>query len=111
VANGNKVQIWACNGSGAQKWAVQPDGTVRTSGSCLDIYHGGTAIGSVVDLFACNGTAAQQWRLLADGSAVKLQNPKSGLCLSDPADATVNGTGLVLGSCASTGPGTAWLVR
>jgi GH25 family lysozyme M1 (1,4-beta-N-acetylmuramidase) len=111
VANGNKVQIWACNGSGAQKWAVQPDGTVRTSGSCLDIYHGGTAIGSVVDLFACNGTPAQQWRLLADGSAVKLQNPKSGLCLSDPADATVNGTGLVLGSCASTGPGTAWLVR
>jgi hypothetical protein len=65
----------------------------------------------VVDLFACNGTAAQQWRLLADGSAVKLQNPKSGLCLSDPANATVNGTGLVLGSCASTGPGTAWLVR
>jgi GH25 family lysozyme M1 (1,4-beta-N-acetylmuramidase) len=111
VANGNKVEIWTCNGYGAQKWAVEPDGTVRTSGSCLDVYHGGTAIGSVVDLFACNGTAAQQWRVLADGSAVKLQNPKSGRCLSDPADTTVNGAGLVLGSCASTGPGTAWLVR
>jgi GH25 family lysozyme M1 (1,4-beta-N-acetylmuramidase) len=107
---GNKVQIWPCNGTGAQRWAVQPDGTVRTSGWCLDVYHSGTALGSRVDLHACNGTAAQQWAAVADGPAVKLQNPSSLKCLTDP-NATVSGTGLVLGSCASTGPGTAWLIR
>jgi hypothetical protein len=64
-----------------------------------------------VDLYSCNRTAAQQWRFQADGSAAELRNPKSGQCLSDPANATVSGTGLVLGSCASTGAGTAWLVR
>ena len=74
-------------------------------------HHGGTALGSPVDLFACNGTAAQQWHVLADGSAAKLQNPKSGRCLTDPKSATVSGTGLVLGSCASNGPGTTWLIR
>jgi GH25 family lysozyme M1 (1,4-beta-N-acetylmuramidase) len=108
---GNKVEIWACVGSGSQRWAVQPDGTVRTGGWCLDIYHGGTALGSRVDLYACNGSAAQQWTAVADGPAVKLQNPKSLKCLTDPNNATANGTGLVLGSCASTGPGTAWLIR
>jgi GH25 family lysozyme M1 (1,4-beta-N-acetylmuramidase) len=111
LANGNKVEIWPCNGYGAQAWTVEPGGTVRTHGWCLDVFHSGTAAGSRVDLFSCNGTAAQQWRVLVDGSAVSLRNPKSGQCLSDPADATVSGTGLVLGSCASTGPGTAWLVR
>jgi len=111
LADFNKVEIWPCNGYPAQRWVVQTDGTVRTSGWCLDIYHGGTAIGSRVDLFSCNGTAAQQWHVLADDSAVKLQNPKSGKCLTDPNDSTAYGTGLVLGSCASTGPGTAWLIR
>jgi GH25 family lysozyme M1 (1,4-beta-N-acetylmuramidase) len=108
---GNKVEIWPCNGAPAQRWVVQADRTVRISGWCLDVYHGGTALGSRVDLFSCNGTAAQQWHVLAGGSAVKLQNPKSGKCLSDPNDSTAYGTGLVLGSCASTGPGTAWLIR
>jgi GH25 family lysozyme M1 (1,4-beta-N-acetylmuramidase) len=111
LADGSKVQIWPCNGAGPQRWTVQPDGTVRISGWCLDVYHGGTAVGSRVDLFSCNGTAAQQWHVLADGSAVKLQNPKSGHCLTDPSNSTAGGTGLVLGSCASTGPGTAWLIR
>jgi GH25 family lysozyme M1 (1,4-beta-N-acetylmuramidase) len=108
---GNKVEIWPCNGYPAQRWVVQADGTVRTSGWCLDVYHGGTAAGSRVDLFSCNGTPAQQWHVLAAGSAVKLQNPKSGKCLADPNDSTADGTGLVLGSCASTGPGTTWLIR
>jgi GH25 family lysozyme M1 (1,4-beta-N-acetylmuramidase) len=111
LADANKVEIWPCNGYGAQRWTVQPDGTVRTNGWCLDIYHGGTALRTPVDLFSCNGTAAQQWHLLADGAAVKLQNPKSGKCLNDPGDATASGTGLLLGSCTSNGPGTTWLVR
>jgi GH25 family lysozyme M1 (1,4-beta-N-acetylmuramidase) len=111
LADSNKIDIWPCNGYGAQKWTAEPDGTVRTNGWCLDVYHGGTADGSRVDLYSCNRTAAQQWRFQADGSAAELRNPKSGQCLSDPANATVSGTGLVLGSCASTGAGTAWLVR
>jgi beta-glucosidase len=111
LADGNKVEIWPCNGYGAQKWALRPDGTVRTGGRCLDVYQSGTAAGSVVDLWSCDGSAAQQWTVLAGGSAVRLENPESGECLTDPADAAVDGTGLVLGSCTATGPGTAWLVR
>jgi GH25 family lysozyme M1 (1,4-beta-N-acetylmuramidase) len=110
LVNGNKVEIWPCNGYGSQKWALQPDGTMRIGGRCLNV-SGGPGLGHVVNLWGCNGTVAQQWHVVADGSAVKLENPNSGDCLSDPADATADGTGLVLGTCASTGPGTAWLVR
>ena len=65
------------------------------------------AAGTPVDLWSCNGTGAQQWQLVPGGGGVSLVNPQSGLCLADPGNATVNGTGLQIATCASAA-GQAW---
>jgi hypothetical protein len=33
AANGNHIQTWTCNGTGAQSWTVEPDGSLRVEGS------------------------------------------------------------------------------
>ncbi len=37
-ANGTKIVIGDCNGSAGQNWAIEPDGTIRINGKCMDIY-------------------------------------------------------------------------
>jgi GH25 family lysozyme M1 (1,4-beta-N-acetylmuramidase) len=103
---GNPVVTGACGGQSGQNWAVQPDGTVRFAGGCLDI--GGS---NAVDLATCNGSAAQQWRITVAGGGQWLQNPQSGLCLTDPGDSVDNGTRLTVGSCTASDPGTVWRIR
>jgi GH25 family lysozyme M1 (1,4-beta-N-acetylmuramidase) len=103
---GNPVVASACGGQSGQNWAVQPDGTVQFAGACLDI--GGS---NAVDLATCNGSAAQQWRITATGGGQWLQNPQSGLCLTDPGDSVADGTQLTAGSCTASDPGTVWRVR
>ena len=107
-ANNTKIDIWGCNGTPAQAWQAEPDGTVHANGKCLDVQHGAKASGSPVDLYSCNGTQAQQWRLMPAGMGITLVNPVSGLCLSDPADATTAGTQLVIATCAPGDPGMSW---
>ena len=105
TAAGNPVVAAACGGLPGQNWVVQPDGTVRFAGGCLEV--GSNA----VDLSTCNGSAAQQWRITATGGGQWLQNPQSGLCLADPGDSVANGTQLTAGSCTASDPGTVWRVR
>jgi GH25 family lysozyme M1 (1,4-beta-N-acetylmuramidase) len=107
TTNGTKIDIWSCNGTTRQQWTTGPDGTVRVHGKCLDVQHSGTVSGTPVDLWSCNGTGAQQWQLVPGGGGASLVNPQSGLCLADPGDATVNGTGLQIATCASA-TGQAW---
>jgi predicted alpha-1,2-mannosidase len=94
--DGNKVDIWACNGTDAQDWTIAPDGTIRTLGKCLDVWQSGTTDGTIIDLYTCNGSGAQQWTTGASGSLV---NPESGLCLDDPGSTTTQGTQLQLYTC------------
>jgi GH25 family lysozyme M1 (1,4-beta-N-acetylmuramidase) len=101
TANATKIDLWACNGGAAQQWTAEPDGTVRIHGKCLDVLNGGTASGTPVELWSCNGSGAQQWHLVPGGGGVILANPASALCLTDPGDATANGTGLQIATCAS----------
>ena len=107
TANGTKIDLWSCNGTSGQQWTTGPDGTVRVHGKCLDVQQGGTASGTPVDLWSCNGTGAQQWQLVPGGGGASLVNPQSGLCLADPGNATVNGTGLQIATCTSAA-GQAW---
>ena len=82
TANGNKIQIWGCNGTVAQKWTfVQAGTTLRVQGKCLDIAGGGTANGTKVQLYDCNGTGAQVWIPRNGG----YYNPASNRCLDNPA--------------------------
>ncbi len=59
-ANGNKVQIWACNGGAAQNWTYAEDGTLRIHGKCLDDTGYGTKAGPP-QLWSCLGHANQTW--------------------------------------------------
>ena len=79
-ANGTPVQVYTCNGTSAQNWTTEPNGTLQALGKCLDVVGGGTANGTLVDLYACNGTGAQVWQPQSNGSLV---NPQSGACLDD----------------------------
>ncbi|MFB9543791.1 ricin-type beta-trefoil lectin domain protein, partial [Micromonospora sagamiensis] len=63
--DGTKIQLWTCNGSGAQVWAAQSDGSVRNpqSGKCLDVSGNSAVDGQVVHLWTCHGGANQRWVL------------------------------------------------
>ncbi|HEX9539412.1 MAG TPA: ricin-type beta-trefoil lectin domain protein, partial [Streptosporangiaceae bacterium] len=105
TANGNKIQIYTCNGGASQNWAFVPDGfpggagTVTIHGKCLDIVHASIANGSKVDLWPCTGGGNQQWFL---GGFGVLFNPASGRCLDDPGYSTTNGTQVQIYTCHGT---------
>ncbi|MET7283656.1 GDSL-type esterase/lipase family protein [Kribbella sp. NPDC005582] len=56
-----RVVISACNGSANQKWAVNANGTVTSSGRCLDTAGGATADNTAVVVATCTGGAGQSW--------------------------------------------------
>ena len=79
VDNGSSIQIFTCNGTGAQGWAWNSsDGTLRALDKCMDVTGGATASGTAVQLWECNGTGAQEWRWRQQS---RLVNPQSGRCL------------------------------
>ncbi|MCY7340922.1 MAG: ThuA domain-containing protein [Pseudonocardia sp.] len=96
TADGTKVQLYTCNGSAAQEWTVNPDGTVRGLGKCLDVAAAGTANGTRVQLWTCNGSGAQAWSAQADGSVV---NPASGRCLDVSGNSSVDGRQIHIWDC------------
>ena len=95
TTNGNKVDIYTCNGTTAQVWQYT-NGALENNGSCLDIVgNGSTADGTLVDLWSCNGGNNQVWDIV-NGTLV---NPQSGKCLDDPALSTTPGTQLDIWDC------------
>ncbi|HTU75689.1 MAG TPA: ricin-type beta-trefoil lectin domain protein, partial [Trebonia sp.] len=74
TADFNPIQVYTCNGTGAQQWTVESNGTLEVLGMCLDVDGAGTANGTLVDLYTCNGTGAQDWQPQSNGELV---NPNS----------------------------------
>ncbi|MBW4781526.1 ricin-type beta-trefoil lectin domain protein [Rhodococcus fascians] len=91
----NPVQIWDCNGTGAQTWTGTEDATIRVQGRCLSPASGYAAAGVALTTWACNGKPAQQWSIRGDGSISLLQ--KTGLCIQNSRE--VNGNRPVLAKC------------
>jgi beta-glucanase (GH16 family) len=106
TANGTPVQLWDCNGTGAQNWTIGGDGTIRALGKCLDVSGGGTANGTVVQLWDCNGTGAQQWRV---STANDIVNPQANRCLDATGASSANGTRLQIWDCTG-GANQKWTV-
>jgi hypothetical protein len=94
--NGNKVQIWACNGGASQNWTYAQDGTLRINGKCLDAVGNGTKVGTKLQLWSCLNHTNQIWTA---AYAAELAGAQSRLCLADPAASTKNGTQVELGAC------------
>jgi Glycosyl hydrolase family 59/Ricin-type beta-trefoil lectin domain len=103
AANGNKVDVYTCNGTGSQVWQYT-NGTIQNNGSCLDVVgNGSTADGTLVDLWSCNGGNNQVWNVVGN----TLVNPQSGKCLDDPGYSTTPGTQLDIWDC-NGGANQAW---
>ncbi|MGX7827951.1 carbohydrate-binding protein [Actinokineospora sp. 24-640] len=104
TADGTKIQLWTCNSTNAQSWALGADNTVRALGKCMDVSNGGTANGTPTWLWTCNGGGAQQWVPQSDGT---LRNPQSGRCLDASGNSSADGTALHIWDC-HTGANQKW---
>lgn len=106
TANGTAVQLYDCNGTGAQNWSRPGDGTIRALGKCLDVNAGGTNDGALVQLWDCNGTGAQQWVVTG---ARDIVNPQADKCLDATGNSSANHTRLRIWTC-SGGANQKWTV-
>jgi chitinase len=104
TANGTQIQLYTCNGTNAQSWTVESNGTLQALGKCMDVAAAGTANGTKVQLYDCNGTGAQQWTHSASNQLV---NPSSGKCLDATGPSSADGTPLQIWSCTG-GANQAW---
>jgi beta-glucanase (GH16 family) len=100
-ANGTPVQIYTCNGTGAQQWTyVEAGSTLRAFGKCLDIPGGSTANGAKLQIWDCNSTGAQVFIHRSDNT---YYNPQSNKCLDDPNGSTTAGTQVQIWDCNGSG--------
>ncbi|MFD3836915.1 glycoside hydrolase family 19 protein [Streptomyces sp. NPDC058642] len=96
-ADGTAVQLYDCNGTGAQIWSNAGDGTLRALGKCLDVVDRGTGDGAAVQLWGCSGGANQQWVVTA---ARDIVNPAANKCLDVRDNSSANGTRLQIWTCS-----------
>ncbi|MFS4092235.1 lectin [Streptomyces sp. AF1A] len=96
-ADGTPVQLYDCNGTGAQQWTAGSDGTIRALGKCLDVTGNSTADGAKVQLWSCTGGANQKWTVTA---ARDIVNPQANKCLDVTDNNSANGSRIQIWSCS-----------
>jgi hypothetical protein len=70
TTRGTKIQLWTCNGTGAQSYQLKSAGggffnIVNTnSGLCVDVSGAGTADGTQIIQWTCNGGSNQKFKLV-----------------------------------------------
>ncbi len=94
TTNGNKVDIWTCNNTPAQAWTFS-NGLLSVLGKCLSDKHY-TGAGTKLVLWTCIGNRNEQWAHHSDGEYVLATNS---LCLTDPSNASANGTQVEIRAC------------
>jgi hypothetical protein len=98
--NGNPIDLYSCNGTGAQEWVVGT-GVVGTGGTltnavngkCITAENGNRANGTPLVLYACNGSRGQVWEAIGK----HLINPVSHRCMT--ASTSSNKAPLVIQTC------------
>jgi hypothetical protein len=105
TANGTHVQLFDCNGTGAQSWTLGDDGTLKALGKCLDVTGGSTASGAKVQISTCGGAASQKWT----ASGGQLVNAASGKCLDVTDHSAANGNQLQIWACTG-GSNQTWVL-
>ena len=101
TADGTAIQVYTCNGSAAQSWTWQNDGTVTVTPAtgttkCLDVTGGSNATGALIQLHACGGGAEQKFKALPDGTVYSVL---SGKCLGVQGGTVGNNARIGLASC------------
>jgi streptogrisin C len=69
--DGARLQMWGCNGTGAQRWE-SVGGTLQAGGKCMDVAGANPADGTPIQLASCNGNRAQQFVLNGAGDLVSV---------------------------------------
>ncbi|GHJ44067.1 hypothetical protein Cs7R123_14090 [Catellatospora sp. TT07R-123] len=105
TADGTQIQLYTCNGSGAQNWTVSGQ-TLRALGKCLDVSGGGSADGTKIQLWTCNGSGAQNWTY--QSSDQTLRNPQSGKCLDVSGNNSADSTVVQLWTCVAGAGNQKW---
>ncbi|MET7424511.1 chitosanase [Dactylosporangium sp. NPDC005555] len=92
---GNHMKAWTCNGTQAQQWAAEPDGTLRAVTFCAQPRGDLLSPSIPVEIDPCDGRGSQQWRFTGG----RLVNTASGLCLGVPADEPALNAFVLLMNC------------
>jgi len=63
TADGAQIQLYDCNGTGAQKWTVTAakDIVNNAANKCLDATGSSSANGTRLQIWTCTGGANQKW--------------------------------------------------
>jgi streptogrisin C len=96
--DGAQLQMWNCNGTGAQQWTFT-GGTVRAGGKCMDVAWASTQNGAAIQLANCSGNLAQQFVLSPSGDLVSVLANK---CVDIKDWNSASGARLQIWSCAGT---------
>lgn len=76
-ADGNRIQVFTCNGTSAQTFTLATDGTLRVRDMCADVSRRAT-----VRITGCGDRDVTRWRAGGNGT---LTSASSGRCLTRPA--------------------------
>ncbi|GIJ49184.1 glucosylceramidase [Virgisporangium aliadipatigenens] len=107
TTNGTPVQLYTCNGSGAQNWTRSADGTLRALGKCLDVSGPSNTDGTLTHLWDCHTGSSQRWTY--DAANGHLVNQYANKCLDVKDNAATDGTRLQIWTC-TTGANQRWNV-
>ncbi|GIM92580.1 glycoside hydrolase family 16 protein [Paractinoplanes toevensis] len=94
--DGARLQTYDCNGTAAQKWTANSDGTLRSMGKCMDPAGGALTNGTPIQLVTCNGNPVQRFTLSAAGDLV---NVSANRCVDIKDRNSANGATLQLWDC------------
>ncbi|RDB27204.1 Endo-1,4-beta-xylanase A [Hypsizygus marmoreus] len=109
-ANGTPVQIYDCNGTGAQKWQIQDGSTTVRAGNtnfCLDA-GSNPANGIKMKIWTCyKGVAAQSWDY-TNSNQIRLAGQGQNQCLDLTGGSTQNGNQLQTWQCSNGNNNQIW---
>ena len=99
TADKNKIQLYHCNGTNAQKWTLANDGSLHSNNGqanyCLDIPGSSKAEYTNLQLYHCNGTNAQKFTLTNNHIVSNL----TGFCATVRYSETTDSTRIWMKSC------------
>ncbi|ATB28517.1 ricin-type beta-trefoil lectin domain protein [Melittangium boletus] len=97
--DGTQLQMWDCNGTGAQNWTWYSDGSLRALGKCMDVAWGSVDAGAIIQIATCSGNPAQKFVLSGAGDLV---NPQSNKCVDIVDHNTNSGAKLIQWHCTGS---------
>jgi hypothetical protein len=92
TTNGNKIDLYTCNGTTSQSIVFHANGELIVRGKCITSLSGKEAIET------CTHATTQTWTRSANGEYIVKSNNQ---CLTDPKASKANFTQLVLAACAN----------